>query len=38
MRARVGVYAAMQVLKQKEFLFWVVYETSTHVVVKFYLL
>ena len=35
MRARVGVYASQQVLKQEEFLIWVVYEKSTHVVVKF---
>ena len=35
MRAKVGVYASQQVLKQKEFLIWVVYEKSTHVVVKF---
>ena len=35
MRAKVGVYASQQVLKQKELLIWVVYEKSTHVVVKF---
>ena len=35
MRARVGVYAALKDLKHKEFLLWVVYKKSTHVVVKF---
>ena len=36
MNARVGVYASQLVLNQKELLIWVVYEKSTHVVVKFF--
>ena len=35
MRASLGVYASYQVLKQEEFLIWVVHEKNTHVVVIF---